>query len=359
MKEYTVIGLMSGTSCDGLDIACCQFMQKGDKWTYEVQKAETSDYPESWKKRLQESTTLSGLDLAKLDVALGEWMGSQVNAFIHEHSLSPTLIASHGHTVFHQPEQRLTLQIGSPHAIYAATKIPVCANFRALDVALGGQGAPLVPIGDALLYDEYDICVNLGGIANLSYQENDQRIARDVAAANMVLNHLAQKLGNPYDAEGQMAKAGKEIPELTAKLENWEFYQKKGPKSLGYEEISSTLFPLFAEDSRVEDQLHTFSIHLAKRLGLEFQHCHKSLQKKVLISGGGALNSFLMQQIRENCGKDCRIVLPSQDTILFKEAIIFAFLGLLRVLNIPNCLSSVTGAKGNAISGDLIGVLAK
>jgi anhydro-N-acetylmuramic acid kinase len=217
MKIYEVVGLMSGTSLDGLDIACVRFSHE-KCWKYEVTCCESIEYEQQWKTQLKNAMLLSGLELKKLDLAYGNWLGSMANRFISKYSISPELIVSHGHTIFHQPDIGLTMQIGDGYKIFKNTGIKTVFDLRSMDVALGGQGAPLVPIGDKLLFSHYDYCLNLGGFSNISFDHDGQRVAFDVGPANTVLNHLAVRLGFEYDKNGELAKAGKMLPETAAKI---------------------------------------------------------------------------------------------------------------------------------------------
>ncbi|MEJ2004549.1 MAG: anhydro-N-acetylmuramic acid kinase [Cyclobacteriaceae bacterium] len=337
-----VLGLMSGTSLDGLDMALCRFPDSMD--SYELIKAETLTYTEELQNRLGRSVELTSEELFRLDADLGRWMGNAVNSFLTSDAQKPDLIASHGHTVFHQPEQGITVQIGNPAFIHAATGIRVISDFRTLDVALGGQGAPLVPIGDELLFGEYNYCLNLGGIANISFRENGIRHAFDICACNMILNRLAQREGMAYDRDGLLAAAGRLIEPLYSALQDWHYLAKDPPKSLGYEQISAELFPLLSEDHDTRDLLHTFSQHIAEEVA---RTCKKS--GTMLISGGGAHNKFLRKLIAEKSNAD--IIYNDTGLVDFKEAIVFAFLGALHSRRKINVLSSVTGSVRDHIGG--------
>jgi len=235
-QTYHIIGLMSGTSGDGLDIAYCQF-SKSSTWNFKIVEAETIPFSENLEKDLVNSHLLSSLDLNILDVAFGRWMGEVTKDFITRHGINVQAIASHGHTVFHQPSKGLSLQIGNGWAMHAASGLPVVNDFRMLDVQLGGQGAPLVPIGDALLFDEFGYCINLGGIANISMEIAGQRKAFDICPFNLLLNHYAQTLGQPFDKGGQLARSGKIIPGMLDRLNALPYYSIKGAKSLGREDL--------------------------------------------------------------------------------------------------------------------------
>lgn len=346
--DIEVIGLMSGTSLDGLDMAVCRFPEKMDGFT--IISARTVSYSPDMKKRLESAVTMTSEDLLALDAELGRWMGEQVRNFIDETESQPDLVSSHGHTVFHQPHRGFTLQIGKAAHIYANVRIPVISDFRSLDVALGGEGAPLVPVGDELLFPEYSSCLNLGGIANISYRENGRRMAFDICACNMVMNMLAEREGREYDNEGSLAASGKLLPEIKEKLNNWEFIHQNPPKSLGFEQISSEIFPLLSKEYRTEDLLHTFIDHLTDQIAKIANRYPGSM----LITGGGAHNTYLRTILSEKLS-DTQIVYPDPLLVNYKEALIFAFLGALHSQGKVNVLSSVTGASMDHTAGIRIG----
>jgi len=345
------LGLMSGSSLDGLDIAFCRFKKVRDRWKYEILRAETVPCPPEWQHRLMNLPGKSAVVLAQTDIDLGHFMGACAREFIRKHRITPGFIASHGHTIFHQPGNHLTLQIGKGAAIAAETGIPVVCDFRSTDVALGGQGAPLAPIGDQLLFSQYDYCLNLGGFSNISFDRQGVRIAFDICPCHIVLNKLATLTGQAYDQDGLLARQGKMIPQLLEDLNRLIYYQEPPPKSLGQEWIEVNIDPIMAQyiadpGFRIPDLLHTFSEHAAIQIG---KQCDNDRVKKLLITGGGALNRFLIERIRYYAA--AQIVLPDLYTIHFKEALIFAFLGLLRWRNEINCLASVTGAPRDNIGG--------
>ncbi|MBR4535540.1 MAG: anhydro-N-acetylmuramic acid kinase [Bacteroidales bacterium] len=376
LKYSHVIGIMSGTSLDGVDLAYCVFkVEKGrtkpakplndvktagrqisttDKrnWSYEVRKATTIPYPEALKQKLAQAMTLSGYELALLHNELGRYIGAQVNEFMAGFAEEVDLIASHGHTVFHRPELGMTLQIGSGADIAATCGKPVVCDFRTLDVALGGQGAPLVPIGDELLFGQYDICLNLGGISNLSYRENGQRKAYDISPCNIVLNQLARQLGQEYDADGAIAQSGHIDTLLLEKLNQLDYYQQSGTKSLGREWIDDQFFPILEQcQLSIPDQMRTVCEHIAEQIA---NACNSVGGNTLLITGGGAHNGFLIDLIRQKIHG--QVIIPDDKTIDFKEAIIFAFLGFLRANGLPNCLASVTGSRQDSCGGAIYGV---
>ncbi|HLN53267.1 MAG TPA: anhydro-N-acetylmuramic acid kinase [Lentimicrobium sp.] len=346
-KTYKVIGLMSGTSLDGLDIAFCEFSKTKNEWGWEIIVADTIEYDTVWIKLLKEAPNLDGLKLSLLNTSYGHWIGQTVNEFISKNRIKPQLISSHGHTVFHSPSDRMTLQIGSGAAIAAETRITTVSDFRSLNIALGGQGAPLVPIGDRLLFGEFDACVNFGGFANISMESSNERLAYDICPVNIVLNFLAGKLGLPFDAEGMLASKGSLNIDLFHKLENIEFYNKPGPRSLGREWVEDTILPIINQTGiEVYDHLCTYNNHIASQI---LRNLPKSNSSKVIFTGGGTYNTFLMSLIREK--SLCKIVIPSEIVINFKEALIFAFLGILRFEGIDNCLAEATGSACDCSGG--------
>lgn len=368
LKYHHVIGIMSGTSLDGLDLAYCVFKQ-GNSWEYEVRKAETLPYPEELRQKLAQAMTLSGYELALLHNELGRFIGLQVKEFMVGFAEEVELIASHGHTVFHRPDLGLTTQIGNGAVIAANCGKPVVCDFRTTDVALGGQGAPLVPIGDELLYGQYDICLNLGGISNLSYRDNEQRKAYDISPCNIVLNYLAQQCGKAYDVNGEIAQSGHVDTALLEQFNQLDYYKSQNTKSLGREWIDSQFFPLLKRcQLSTPDQMRTVCEHIAEQIAnacnstgtkncdsngdtgnCEREVYNTTLGRTLLITGGGAHNRFLIDLIRQKFHG--QVIIPDDRTIDFKEAIIFAFLGFLRLNNLPNCLASVTGARHNSCGG--------
>ncbi len=336
---------MSGTSLDGMDLAACDFELKDSKWHFEIVEAETVSYSQEWETRLMKAPSLSGVELTELHSKYGEFVGKTVDHFMKRTGFSPDLIASHGHTVFHQPEKGFTLQIGNGAEIAAKTQITTIADFRMGDVALGGQGAPLVPIGDEHLFPEYDFCLNLGGFANVSYREDEKRIAYDNCPVNIVLNFYAQKLGIPYDKDGATGATGRIHLPLLNKLNKLSYYSQLPPKSLGREWVEKEFFPL-VESFPIPgpDKLRTIYEHIAIQIAKI-----SSDNGKLLITGGGAYNSFLIERIKTLSSLE--VTLPDPRIIEYKEALIFAFLGVLRIQNKINCLSSVTGASKDSSCG--------
>ena len=348
MKTYFAIGLMSGTSLDGLDICYAKF-QNIATWEFEILKTETIPYSPEWKNHLQNAILLSAEDLLALDKEYGFYLGEKTQEFISKNNITDLdFIASHGHTVFHQPQRKFTLQIGDGRAIKLTTKKPVIYDFRSQDVLMGGNGAPLVPIGDELLFSQYDACLNLGGFSNISLQKNHQRIAFDISPVNVVLNYFAEKLGKNYDENGDFARNGAINFKILEQLNALTFYQKSAPKSLGVEFVNSEIFPLL-KDEIPENIIATFTEHIAEQIAKVF---NDNQLKTVLVTGGGTFNTYLLEKIREKSYTE--LIVPDENIINFKEALIFAFMGVLRLRNEVNVLCSATGSSENHCSGILV-----
>jgi anhydro-N-acetylmuramic acid kinase len=338
------IGVMSGTSLDGIDVALCYFSNIGTKWSYEIVEAQTFNYPSIWLEKLKEAPGMRAEEFVLLHNEYGRYTGELVEQFLQGKE-RPQIIASHGHTIFHQPDRKLTFQIGNGASIAATTGISTVSDFRTYDVALGGQGAPLVPIGDQLLFPEFDYCLNIGGFANISFESEGKRIASDISPANIVLNELAQLKGLPFDRDGHLGENGIVDPVLLHQLNNLDFYQKKWPKSLGREWVDNQIIPLLrASGLAIEDQAATVYEHIACQISAA-----TGLSGELLITGGGAKNLFLIEKLRQKC--TCHIVLPDEKLIDFKEALIFAFLGVLSFNGQVNIRSSITGSSRNHIGG--------
>lgn len=350
-NKSCVIGVMSGTSLDGLDMAYCEFQFVHDVWEFTLGPAETMAYNDTWKVRLSHLHEQPMHLYPKTDLFYGRFIGQEVKRFIDRYALQVDFIASHGHTIFHQPEEGFTAQIGNGAAIHAETGLPVIADFRTVDVMLGGQGAPLVPIGDALLFGQYDACLNLGGFANISFSVGNQRKAFDLVPCNIILNALAHQAGMEYDAGGALAAKGTIHSKLLEQLNQLPFYAQQGARSLGREWVEDTVWPLIkATPLNNEDALATVTEHIIMQVATSIQ---ASGAKSVLITGGGVHNQFLMERLKANTKAKC--VVPDKSTIDFKEALIFAFLGVLKMHHQPNVWCEYTGASRNSIGGALFG----
>lgn len=351
MRLYTIIGAMSGTSMDGLDLALCQFFVHGpDNYTFEIQCAETIAYPEEILSQLREAKNLPSEQLLQLDKVLGTHYAKCINNFIASNAIDESnidAIASHGHTIFHQPEKGFTLQIGCGDTISSKTGIKVINDFRQKDVVNGGQGAPLVPIGDNLLFSgEANGFLNIGGFTNISIP-GENTIAFDICPGNLPLNEAAIELGSLYDNNGAFARSGKINLEVLSKLNALPYYDLPAPKSLGTEWLDGTFLPILKKISKPEDRLCTCVEHISEQIGRIVQQ-HKI--KSLFISGGGAFNGYLLERL---AATGINIVLPEPSVIEYKEALIFGFLGVRFLEEKVNCLSSVTGASHDVCGGVL------
>jgi len=348
MKQYNAIGIMSGTSLDGVDIAFCVFQKKLNKWNFEIVKAQTFDYDNTWKEKLSSLHLSNAYGFVKTHSEYGDYLGKLVNIFLENNNLKPDFIASHGHTIFHQPEEKITFQIGDGSNIAAKTNLTVVSDFRSLDVKLGGQGAPLVPIGDKLLFSQYDYCLNLGGFANISFDnEGNERIAFDICPVNIVLNKIAADFDLAFDDKGKISKSGNLNPQLLLKLDDLNYYKQKNPKSLSKEWVIAHFEPILQKFKiPPSDKLRTLCEHFAKQISKSISH---KKSKSLLISGGGAHNDFLISRIKAHSNH--KIHIPEKTIIDFKEAMIFAFLGVLKIRGEINCLKSVTGAIKDSSGG--------
>ncbi|MFK7746833.1 MAG: anhydro-N-acetylmuramic acid kinase [Kordia sp.] len=345
MSQYKVIGVMSGTSLDGIDLAYIHF-EKNTHWKFEILVAETIPYSKYMFAKLQEAIAYNDKDLGKFDSGYTEHLAKIISSFIEKHNITNLdAVCSHGHTILHQPEKGITYQIGNQEILAKLIKQKVVCDFRVQDVELGGQGAPLVPIGDELLFSEYDYCLNLGGFANVSFHKEGKRVAYDICPVNIVLNKYAKQLGFDYDDKGKLAKSGEYLLSLGSELNNLPYYKQLPPKSLGLEWVQKEIFPRLETSKRKEiDLLRTFTEHVARQLARTFK-----IRSKVLVTGGGAYNDYLLKRIQYY--KELHLVKPADELIEYKEALIFGFLGVLRLRDEVNCLKSVTGSAKDHSSG--------
>ncbi|HOH99650.1 MAG TPA: anhydro-N-acetylmuramic acid kinase [Bacteroidales bacterium] len=342
-----IAGLMSGTSLDGLDIAVCQFNQQDEGWGYRILAAATIPYPEEWTDKLRMAYHMQGRDLWELHVQFGRYCGVQLRNLLDERGLKAEMAVSHGHTVFHQPSSGYTVQIGDGAALAAASGLPVVCDLRSLDVAHGGQGAPLVPLGDALLFGEFAACINLGGYGNISFDSAGTRLAFDICPVNNILNLLARKEGFAYDKGGHLASKGAIDAVLLQEWNALPYYHLTGPRSLGQEWFEAEFLGILNRHNlEVPDLLRTATEHIAMQLARVLEVVDPG---QVLFTGGGCFNTFLLKRIRHHIRHTP--VVPDEILINYKEALIFAFLGLLRVQEKDNCLASVTGARRNCSGG--------
>jgi anhydro-N-acetylmuramic acid kinase len=352
---YRAIGLMSGSSLDGLDIIFTELEERAGKWSFGIKVSDCIPYDEKWFKKLQNASSLTAYEYLLLHAAYGKYIGETVNAFIEKNKLhhQVQLISSHGHTVFHEPGKRTTSQLGEGAAIAATTGINVVSDLRAMDVALGGQGAPIVPVGEKLLLPQYSYYLNLGGIANISLNEENY-IAFDICPANRVLNMLAAKTGKEFDEDGNMARSGSLNTNLLTQLNQQEYYKKPFPKSLANSFGTDFIFPLIESMSLpVSDALRTYSQHIVQQIVYAINHLHSSnTTAQMLVTGGGAFNKFLIERLKESLNiYKVEIVVPGADLVKYKEALIMALLGVLRWREEDTVFKSVTGATRNSIGG--------
>jgi len=349
-EKYNIIGVMSGTSLDGIDLAHLNFELINGKWDFQILESETIGYSQEWIDQLKIAIGFSDSELLELNKEYTLLLGNIISEFIAKHHLeSINAVCSHGHTILHQPKNGFTLQIGNLPEIASICNQKVVCDFRVQDLELGGQGAPLVPIGDRLLFPEVDYCLNLGGFSNVSFEENGNRIAFDISPVNTVLNFYSNKLGLEYDDKGAISRTGKINSDLLTELNELDFYNLSYPKSLGFEFVKEIVLPIIESyEIATEDKLATFTEHIAYQIGLALPN----KKTKLLITGGGAYNDFLISRIQYYI-EDTWIVIPEKKIIEFKEALIFGLLGVLKLRNEINTLGSVTGASKDHSSGKI------
>ncbi len=349
MKEaYRVTGLMSGSSMDGVDLACCELQFDGKHWDYTILAAETYVYDRELLIKLEQACNWKREEIDELDLELGLHYAELLNSFHRKENLNPDLIASHGHTILHDPNKGITLQAGEGGIMARLTGITVVNDFRNEDVAQGGQGAPLVPLGDRLLFSEYDGCLNLGGFANISCENIEgERIAYDLCPANMALNWAASLEGLAFDHSGQMARKGLVNPELLLQLNLLEFYAMQAPKSLGREWFLNQFLPLIQQSElSTVDLMASLVEHIAQQIA---RGINQEGIGSLLVTGGGALNQTLIERIKNQT--NASLAIPEDLLIHYKEALIFALLGVLKIRGEINCLASVTGGRSDLSAG--------
>jgi anhydro-N-acetylmuramic acid kinase len=358
MDRYHVVGLMSGSSLDGLDIAYCEFTFDNGKWSFKILKTAVVEYPDEWAQEIKGLPVAHAKTLWETHAGLGNYFGLQVNDFIKKNSLKGKvdLVASHGHTIFHFPEKRFTTQIGDGAAIAARTNLPVVCDFRSIDIADGGQGTPIVPIGDQLLFPHFRFCLNIGGIANISCKTTHSIVAFDICCANQVLNMLANRSGKEYDANGDIAKSGNVNDDLLTKLNSIGYYPLPYPKSLDNSFSREVILPVLEEvPLSIEDKMRTYVEHIAVQVDAHVKMIARkekiefNSKEKILATGGGAFNKFLIERIQAQA--KLQVEVPGDETVKFKEALVIAFMGVLRVRKEVNVLKSVTGASKDSIGG--------
>lgn len=357
MEKLNILGIMSGSSMDGVDLALCEIDYDGDRYVYKILEGKTYNYDDKWRLRLSKLRTQNAMAYAKTDVFYAHYLASLVADFKANTSHQIDAIASHGHTIFHNPEQKLTAQVGDGSTLAAIVGIPVISDFRRGDVAIGGEGAPLVGIGDEHLFREFDFCLNLGGFANISTNIDGSRIAFDVAACNILTNRLARDLELAYDEGGEIASKGTIDYDLLNDLNEVPYFSLEGPKSLNRDWISKELWPVVKHyrDLPLEDRMKTIVDHIAYQIGKAVEKLSNgnSDGKRLFITGGGAFNHTLIEHIKSHT--EAEVVIPAEEVVDYKEALIFAFLGYLRLNNADNTAAAATGAKRNLVSGALSG----
>lgn len=350
---------MSGSSLDGLDIVYTVLEEVRGQWKFEIIAAECITYPHEWRGSLKHADKLTVPEFLKLHTSYGRYTGEQVNLFIDKYNLHHQVhfIASHGHTVFHEPHNSTTGQIGDGATIAAVTGLPVISDLRALDVALGGQGAPIVPIGDKLLFAQYDYKLNIGGICNITVPSGDGgMLAYDICAANQVLNALAEREGKEMDENGDLSRSGSLLPGILFQLNEQEYYKQPPPKSLSNDKAKEIVFPVLLQSEHSNaDLLHTMVQHIAHQVyKAVVNHPAHNSPTSMLITGGSAFNKYLVEKIEELLMPlQVSVVVPDEKVVEFKEALIMALIGALRWREETNVLGSVTGADRDTISGAL------
>ena len=348
-NKYRVLGAMSGTSLDGVDVVLADYWIEKDGWKFKIEAAQTIPYDTLWQTRLSKAHTLSPKEIEELDNDYCLKLYELLSEFILKYNIGYVdAVCSHGHTVLHQPEKGFTIQIGNQNLLSEMLGCTLVCDFRGQDVYFGGQGAPLVPVGDRLLFSQYAAALNLGGFANLTRIDKDPLRAHDLCALNTVLNRLSARENLSYDRNGTLSSQGKIIQELLNELENVEYYQYEPPKSLGIEDVERDIWPLIEKyaECPTKDLLATYVDHASHIIALEIGDA-----KSVLVTGGGAYNEFLIQSIKDRT--QSRLVVPEKELVEFKEAIVFGLLGVLRLRQENNIYASVTGSSKNHSSGKI------
>lgn len=341
-NEHYVLGGMAGSSMDGFDVALIKFFSQGNKWHFDLIACETIAYPELLLEKLQ-MAPMATLDVqGKLDKELGIWFGNEISAFL-KGKKEPDLLSIHGHTLVHKPKEGISWQLGDGKEIASITGIKTVTDFRTKDLTYGGEGAPLVPVGDFELFGQYDACLNLGGIANVSIR--NKRTAGDICPCNQLLNHFARKLGVDYDHDGEHASNGKVDVEFVERLASIPYFDLPFPKSLPNQFIPEEILENIEPMAGLSSSCEFIATQVARSL-----YDLKIPSPKLLISGGGAFNSYLVNELRNKL-PDWEVIIPSDDIVSFREAVIFGFLGMKRLIGEVNVLGSVTGATEDTSSG--------
>jgi len=360
VSSYRVLGLMSGSSLDGIDWCMANFVFTKGVWTFQIEGCGMLDYSSELVGRFTRGHQLSVHEVMLLQDEFSRLSTRAALEAITQWG-RPLLIAEHGHTLVHRPELGYTWQINAAPMLSARLRLPVVSDFRRVDVAMGGQGAPLVPYGDAMLFSRYAACLNLGGIANLSFDQNGKRIGFDVCFANQVLNRLAQNLGLPFDKGGAIAaqaknSAGEQSRQRVARaLSEWssiDLSRPFPPPSLGRETLETDIIPRFESSGlSAEDALWAWCEHIAECV-LHYLKFNPA-EGKILVTGGGAFNQFLMECLRAAAAKkpEFKWEKGTDALITHKEALLFGFLGLLRFLGLNNVDASYTRSSSSHSAG--------
>ena len=346
---------MSGSSLDGLDVAFAELEENGGQWNFEIKAAKCFEYDDVWKNKLQNAVHLNAHNYFLLNSDFGKFCAEKINLFIEENALQyqVQLIGFHGHTTFHSPKENVTAQLGNAAIIAAHTGINVVSDLRSIDVAFGGEGAPIVPIGEKLLFKNFDYFLNIGGIANVSFNIENNYFAFDVCAANRVLNLLAMQAGKAFDEDGKIAATGNINEKLLKQLNEESYYKQSFPKSLSNNFGTEIIYPVIKNYSlSTADALRTYCEHIAIQIRKAFENNQQNGEKKLLITGGGALNVFLTGRIKTLLQTlNIQTIIPQKEIINFKEALIMGLIATLRWREENTVIKTVTGAKRNSIGG--------
>jgi len=348
-----ILGLMSGSSLDGIDMALCSFSGLGESLQWKLIHSVHVPFEPKWKKLLQDLPGSSAYDLSLADYDFGNLLGASSKKYFSD--FKPDYIASHGHTIFHYPALKMTCQIGNGAVIASASGINTICDFRSMDIGYGGQGAPIVSLFDLDFFGGLDVLVNLGGIANLTVPDKNQTIAYDIGPCNQLLNYLAGSIGLEYDQDGLLAAQGEIDQNLLKTLSGHSYFDRTFPKTLDNGYIFNEFVPILDKSkASVQDKLRTVVELIAKMLSREItMHLanHKT-KAGVMFTGGGAKNTFLMETFRKKA-VGFEMIETDDEMIDFKEAIMMAYLGYLRVKGKINVLSKVTGASKDSIGGSI------
>ncbi|MGB3511917.1 MAG: anhydro-N-acetylmuramic acid kinase [Microcoleaceae cyanobacterium] len=373
-----VIGLISGTSVDGIDAALVDVAGAQTSLKVELLAAATYPYPEKLRSQILDvcgGASLSMAELAELDDTIAQQFATAALTINDNYGIKAQLIGSHGQTVYHRPPaQKLgySVQLGRGELIANLTGIPTISNFRAADIAVGGQGAPLVPCVDIhlLSHPEYSRCVqNLGGIGNVAYMKSQNAVdlqktilGWDTGPSNTLLDLAVQHFSQgskTYDKNGEWAANGKPCQEL---VENWlkqDFFQQQPPKSTGRELFGKDyLFNCLSDAENYNlsaaDILATITELTAASINHSYRKFLPNLPDQILLCGGGSHNLYLKERIQKLLAPIPVLTTSELGVdVDFKEAIAFAVLAYWRSLEIPSNLPEVTGAKVEVMLGEI------